>query len=287
PQFGTPQVGAAVRPVIIPPVAPIPVATREITGAAYPPVSPTQQGGVAAAIARLWPEIRQAIFGTGQGIQRGALDYLGVPRPQFRHPQPGEAATIASTTGISPLDGAMGMGPADNPFQWAARQAQARARAAAIPAEDLKYAGIEEPAGNLWYQGVGPEGKTTWVTSNLEKAKIYAKRRGAGGKIHVYTPEQVGENAFADQEGNLMSPQEYARTQSEDTTIQTLATGKLPQPIRTLDANGNVIPPEVPPTPPSAAAAEFSASKLNPVRGSGKFREVYQLDKEMGDALEH
>lgn len=89
--------------------------------------------------------------------------------------------------------------------------------------------------GDLWYQGVGPDGATSWVTSNLEKAEDYAKRRGAGGKVNVFTPEQVGESAFADADGNLMSPREYAKTQSEDTTIQTLGREmKLPEPIKSI-----------------------------------------------------
>lgn len=117
-------------------------------------------------------------------------------------------------------------------------------------------AGTQEaaPQGKLWYQGIGPEGATSWVTSNLEKAKIYAKRRGAGGRINVFTPEQVGETAFADQEGDLIPATEYAKTQSEDTTIQTGATGgKLPTPIQVLSADGVPIEPGV-----TAALAEIN-----------------------------
>lgn len=91
--------------------------------------------------------------------------------------------------------------------------------------------------GSLWYQGVGPEGQTSWVTSNFEKAQMYASRRGEGGKINVYTPEQVGETAFADQNGNLLSSREYSKTQSTDTTIQTLGReNKLPAPLKTIEA---------------------------------------------------
>lgn len=118
--------------------------------------------------------------------------------------------------------------------------AEVKERAAGDSPGDVPFSRRESEKipGDLWYQGVGPDGgATSWVTSNLEKARIYATRRGPGGKINVFTPDQVGRTAFEDRDGNLISPQEYARTQSEDTTIQTLATeGKLPTPKEVLPA---------------------------------------------------
>lgn len=141
----------------------------------------------------------------------------------------------AATLGTQPFreeslggQGSAGVGPSEQGPKTSGKSAPAAAEAQPVT------------PGTLWYQGVGPEGQpTSWVTSNLEKAKIYAKRRG-NGKINVFTPEQVGETAFADQEGNLLPPVEYAKTQSTDTTIQTLGSGgKLPDPIKILDHNGN------------------------------------------------
>lgn len=124
-------------------------------------------------------------------------------------------------------------------------------RTAAEPTVEAPPAETAAP-GDRWYQGVGPDGSpTSWVTSNLEKAKIYAARRGEG-KIKVYTPEQIGETAFEDRDGNLISAQEYAKTQSEDTTIQTMRTGgKLPDPVEILNADGTPVSEATPAVEPS------------------------------------
>lgn len=168
--------------------------------------------------------------------------------------------------------------PVKNPVVHAPPQ-----RGGALPQEPL--APVTPPAapvaGDLWYSGVGPEGGTTWVTSNLEKAKIYARRRGAGGRINVYKPEQVGETAFADQEGNLVSPQEYATRHSEDTTLQVApqAEGQpLPKPFQVLDADGNPIPVTPEPYTPEAAAARATEPQpaTEPVGGNvAGFEKVY------------
>ena len=99
----------------------------------------------------------------------------------------------------------------------------------------------QAPEGKFWYQGVG-DNKSSWVTSNLEKAKQYAaKGKRTNGRINVFTPEQVGETAFADKEGNLITPEQYAATESKDTTIQTLGTeGKLPEPKFSVPLNSEV-----------------------------------------------
>jgi hypothetical protein len=133
------------------------------------------------------------------------------------------------------------------------------------------YTAVETPpegpaqaqqAGDLWYQGVSKEGVTQWVTHDSKIAADYAKRRGPDARVNVYTAEQVGANAFADNEGNLMSPQEYAKN-NWSTTIQQQGgpEGPRPKPIRTIsieEAEGQQAPvAETPPEPytPEAAAA--------------------------------
>ena len=91
----------------------------------------------------------------------------------------------------------------------------------------------------MWYQGVAKDGKTQWITHDLEMAKNYASRRGEGAKINVFKPEQVGEGAFADAEGNPISPHEYAK-QHWATTIQSFGR-EMPEPFAVLDVQGNLL----------------------------------------------
>ena len=74
---------------------------------------------VQEALARLiWPNIRESVFGTGTGLQRGLLDYLGVQRPQWMQPQPGEARSVVAQYGVNPLELAAvgGLRPSDPAF---------------------------------------------------------------------------------------------------------------------------------------------------------------------------
>lgn len=198
--------------------ATLPFGTVEDPNVQYP------QGGLPEALATMFPQ-------QGQALQQAASDIAADPtsRAAFRGygtigmaVAPALGHVVGNVRETSPLVAEVNKG---------------------LTKGELPAAAQPVTGGDLWYQGVSKEGATQWVTHDPKIAAGYAKRRGEGAKVNVYTADQIGQTAFADQHGNPISPQEYAKY-NWSTTIQT--GGKpLPNPIRTLsiaDAEGSTTP---------------------------------------------